>query len=107
MSTPTPSWLTEPCPPWCSRAHTPLDHPDDRAHTSEPITIPTVERIPMASADGIRYRQDALTLQVGLHRLIGAHDTWVYIGDGFERGIEVPPLAARQLADALCRVLGG
>lgn len=107
MSAPTPSWLNEPCPTWCTRTHAMHDHPADRAHTSEPVTIPTVERVIVASGDGIRYRHETLTLQIGLHRLIGEPDTWVYIGDGYERGVDIPPLAARQVADALHRVLDG
>ncbi|WP_133061526.1 DUF6907 domain-containing protein [Streptosporangium minutum] len=29
-----PTWLTKPCPAWCTEQHRGGDHPDDRQHTS-------------------------------------------------------------------------
>lgn len=33
---PRPSWLTGPCPAWCTRQHAEDDHPEDRYHQSQP-----------------------------------------------------------------------
>lgn len=96
-----PSWLTEPCPHWCTRTHLEDDHPDDRAHTSSPVEIPAVERRIHVDTHGLHYNREGVTLQVGLHQVVGEPEIWVYIGDGTRRGIETTPAAASELANAL------
>lgn len=37
-----PSWLTSPCPPWCTRAHHEDDHPEDRRHQDDGVVVPAL-----------------------------------------------------------------
>lgn len=37
----SPTWPAS-CPAWCQRDHLPDDHPDDRRHRSEAVTVPAV-----------------------------------------------------------------
>lgn len=37
-----PSWLTAPCPPWCTRSHHEQDHPEDRRHQDDGTVVPVV-----------------------------------------------------------------
>ena len=37
-----PSWLTSPCPSWCTRPHREHDHPEDRRHQADGVVIPAV-----------------------------------------------------------------
>lgn len=45
MSARRRSWLTEPCPAWCSADHEGQDHPADRYHCSPQVLVPAI--VPM------------------------------------------------------------
>ncbi len=104
MSSAFPSWLNEPCPAWCVRAHAETDPPDDRAHMSDAIEIPVIERVTSPTEGGIVYERCATALQIGLHRVVGESETWVYLGDGERRGFEIPLPLARELGHALIAI---
>lgn len=42
---PSPSWLHEPCPGWCTRVHEEDDHLEDRFHQSEPTIVPVIAAV--------------------------------------------------------------
>jgi len=79
-----PSWLEEPCPPWCRRAHAEDDHPEDRNHQSEPSLFLAVA----GTGDGVpvtaTLRPTTLTVRMG--RYVGERTTWLAIEDSEEPG---------------------
>ena len=54
MQKPKPTWLNEPCPPWCTRGHEEDDHPEDRYHCSEPsyvaAIITAIDTVPLTTS---------------------------------------------------------
>jgi hypothetical protein len=66
----------DPCPPWCRRAHTVDDHPDDRHHQSRVHLVPAVTGHPTLETDDL-----ALPVVVALRlvRRVGSTLTWVEI----------------------------
>lgn len=76
-SSETPSWLVEPCPPWCARDHLESDHDEDRYHQSEASIVPVVagpgDSVPItASLDDVD-----LVVRVGRH--LSEPRAWVAI----------------------------
>lgn len=73
----TPTWLDEPCPPWCVRTHREDDHPEDRYHQSEPSLFAGVagdgDQVPMTAS------LSPMTLGVRLGRHVGEAAAWVVI----------------------------
>ena len=98
-------WPSGPCPSWCTRPHAEDDHPDDRAHTSDGVDVPAIERVTTFAPGGVAYRRAAIALQLGLHQVVGEETTWVYSGDGERRGFEVGATDAREVARALLRLV--
>ena len=85
-----PSWQVDDCPPWCVAVHEEDDHPHDRKHLGPELTVPATTLAAHASPDGVhRDERSASELVLSLHRRDGSHDTWVYVGDGFEQRVEV------------------
>lgn len=73
----TPTWLDEPCPPWCVRTHLEDDHPEDRYHQSDPSFFTGVagdgDQVPMTAS------LNPVTLGVRLGRHVGEAGAWVVI----------------------------
>ncbi|WP_182377222.1 hypothetical protein [Nocardioides sp. WS12] len=73
----TPTWLDEPCPPWCVRAHLEDDHPEDRYHQSEPSFFAGVagagDQVPLTAS------LTPLTLTIRIGRHVGEATPWVVI----------------------------
>lgn len=72
-----PTWLGEPCPPWCVRTHLEDDHPEDRHHQSEPSLFAAIagdgDQVPMTASLA------PLTLGIRLGRHVGEARAWVVI----------------------------
>lgn len=95
------SWLTEACPPWCTREHAEGDHPEDRYHQSEPSILTVVagpgDAVPVTAS----LRPTTLALRAGRH--LDDDLTWVVI-ESLEEPLPRLVLtadAARDLARAL------
>ncbi len=73
----SPTWLDEPCPPWCVRDHEEDDHPEDRYHQSEPSLFAAIagsgDQVPMTASLA------PLTLGIHLGRHVGETRAWVVI----------------------------
>lgn len=73
----TPTWLDEPCPSWCARAHREDDHPEDRYHQSEPSFFTGVagtgDEVPLTAS------LTPLTLGIRIGRHLGEQSAWVVI----------------------------
>lgn len=128
QESPRPAWLTEPCPPWCIAEHQLQDHDADRSHISDSVMVPAITLLgrrtqPRASVRQAEHRPPVLVpdavltlpsgdqvsglpLCVVLHRPVGSHITWVYIGDGGPDGLEVSGETAWLLIEAVGSVLG-
>lgn len=98
-----PVGMLEPCPPWCAREHRKDDPMDDRAHVSDGTESPAIERIVMAHDDALIWERRALVFQIGLHRDVGGDRTWLYVGDGERRGVEIAVEDAAGLVDIVAR----
>lgn len=95
-----PPWPGEPCPPWCTRAHAPDDHPEDRYHQSEASLLPVVA----GSGDTVPVTASLrpLTLVVRAGRYDGGR-TWLVIEatEDARPRMALTVDAARALAEAL------
>ncbi|MCX6401635.1 MAG: hypothetical protein NTX33_17115 [Propionibacteriales bacterium] len=73
----SPTWLDEPCPPWCVRDHEEDDHPEDRYHQSEPSLFVGVagsgDQVPVTASLA------PLTLGIRLGCHVGEARAWVVI----------------------------
>lgn len=72
-----PTWLDEPCPPWCARVHQEQDHPEDRYHQSEPSIFTGVagagDQVPVTAS----LRPLSLGIRLGRH--VGDAEVWLAI----------------------------
>jgi hypothetical protein len=72
-----PTWLTEPCPPWCARDHREQDHPEDRYHQSAasiaPVIASTLPTVPLTAS------LEPIDLVVRIGRYVGDLAEWVAI----------------------------
>lgn len=95
----SPTWLTEPCPPWCVREHREDDHPEDRKHESDATLFPAV----VATFDPKEERSRPCEFVVTLSRRVGAAETWLFIGEaeGGEHRILTTPASAVRLLGAV------
>lgn len=74
-----PSWLNEPCPPWCGCDHHGQDHPVDRIHASDAASVPVIERsriLDPASGEvlPVPHASEAAVMAV---QPVGTGDVWV------------------------------
>lgn len=100
-----PTWQTDPCPGWCTRGHTELDHPDDRVHRGIAVTVPVVTRRTSYPDGAIRRSTDAIDLEVAISRVDGDQETWAYIGSGPGASVEVTVESAERLVAVLTGAL--
>jgi len=73
-----PSWLTEPCPPWCTREHHEDDHPEDRIHQDDGVVIPVV----LAEIDSATMRPTPRAVELVIRKVGPIADdrsTWISI----------------------------
>jgi hypothetical protein len=84
-----PTWQVDPCPEWCAGAHAENDHLDDRVHRSEGIAVSAVIRSKRLGAMRVEFEVEADDVEVGLSRTDGQHETWLYVGAGPGREIEL------------------
>jgi hypothetical protein len=84
-----PTWQVDPCPEWCADVHREDDHPDDRVHRSEGIAVPAVIRSRRLTATRVVFDVEATAVEVGISRVDGDSDTWLYMGAGPGRELEV------------------
>jgi hypothetical protein len=95
-----PFWLNGPCPAWCTSAHLPSDHPEDRAHWS------ATWHVPLLLAPAARTVDDAEApqrLKVTLWQPYRDAEPTVLLGtgDAAEREAALTPDEARFLARVL------
>ena len=93
-----PTWLIEPCPPWCAAEHRQGDHPDDRVHRGASTTL---AGFLAHGAVPTEFEEEPAHLVVHVMRPVGGTTTWVEVREteGAGRG----PVAAgppRPAADA-------
>lgn len=101
-----PTWLDEPCPPWCARVHDEGDHPEDRVHQGEPSIVPAVLlRDSPTLADDRREVPGEVLAQA--MRALGSSRTWVLIcePEDVTSMTMLDASSAGELADALRRVV--
>ncbi|MCU1440456.1 MAG: hypothetical protein JWP85_1453 [Rhodoglobus sp.] len=84
-----PTWQVDPCPEWCAGAHTENDHVDDRVHRSEGIAVPAVIRSKRLGSTRVEFDEEAGDVEVGISRTDGQRETWLYVGSGPGREIEL------------------
>ncbi|MBX3100766.1 MAG: hypothetical protein KF761_14460 [Salinibacterium sp.] len=101
-----PIWQIDPCPPWCEATHSSDDHPDDRVHRSEGITISTTTRRRHIDGDHLGSIEEEVDLEVGIARADGDTATWLYIGAGPASSVEVQLEAADEIVAAILRLSG-
>lgn len=77
-----PAWQIDSCPSWCAATHAATDHPEDRVHRSDGITIPTTLRRRRIDGDELASIEEEVDLEVGIARTDGDTATWLYIGAG-------------------------
>ncbi|WP_244931802.1 hypothetical protein [Nocardioides sp. W7] len=103
---PTPSWLVEPCPPWCVREHREDDHPEDRYHQSQASHLPVVagstDTIPMTDS------LEAVDVVVRRGRHLGEVVEWLAIESDDLRSLRLllTVESATALTSALADQLG-
>jgi hypothetical protein len=75
-----PSWLTTPCPDWCTRRHLEQDPPADRAHQDDGVVVPMLlARTDEATLEPVPYAADVV---VRLVREPAEHaPTWVVVAE--------------------------
>jgi hypothetical protein len=106
MESSRPTWLDEPCPPWCLREHDEDDHPEDREHRGAAIDVAVVatgeDAVPVTDA------LSHLDLVVQLHRRVGGPEEWVSIepAEARQPRLALTRGSARALVAALRRVDG-
>jgi hypothetical protein len=77
---PTPSWLTSPCPPWCTRRHREEDLPADRWHQDDGVALPLV----LARVDEVTLRPVPYAADVVVRRVrepVEHAPTWVVVAE--------------------------
>jgi hypothetical protein len=84
-----PTWQVDPCPEWCAGAHAENDHPDDRVHRSAGIAVSAVLRSKRLGPARVEFDEVADEVEVGLARADGHRATWLYVGAGPGREIEL------------------
>ncbi len=96
-----PSWQRDACPAWCTATHLENDHPDDRVHHSDGITVMTVGRRRHLVGDKLVTTSEEVDLEIGIARDDGHQTTWLYIGSGPASSVEVELSAADELVAAI------
>lgn len=124
MTTVRPTWQVDTCPTWCVVLHAEDDHPHDRVHMSDSMSVrvrqllgatgtagatvsPFAERDAPAPATSPE-RADATAtadLAVTVHRRDGAGTTWLYAGDGAVQSLELTADSWAHLLPAVDRAL--
>lgn len=95
----SPDWLTEPCPAWCRRTHSPDDHPEDRRHQG------AAEVILVRTSRGATPGLDVETSELVVHadRPVGDAETWIRIESTEEPDVRLA--ITQPSAQALLRAL--
>jgi hypothetical protein len=101
-----PSWQIDACPSWCAGDHHEGDHPEDRQHRSVSFAVPVVTRRTRVVADQISRSAESAEYEVGLSRIDGELETWLYLGEGPGESIEVSAESAHRLLRAAEARLG-
>jgi hypothetical protein len=98
-----PAWQTEDCPPWCAREHLESDHPEDRIHQTEPLTVPALRRRSLLPED----RPERTEIEVMLAARINDNTPlWILIGEGEGPALLiVDEITALRLIDSLGELL--
>ena len=105
-----PDWLTEPCPSWCSGDHRGQDHPSDRWHHSDYLTVPVIERQRILGPDieDIVHILAAEEVTIVVSRAVEHHETWAVIATDqgrVEVTLESMRRIHRRLGELLDRII--
>ncbi|GIG25284.1 DUF6907 domain-containing protein [Cellulomonas denverensis] len=107
MQTQTPPpWLTETCPPWCVVLHEVADHERDRRHVSASLSVPVLAL--RGVGEPLPPEEDEVTgedLALVLHRRVGDDETWLYVGDGRNQGLELSVASWSRVVPGLDRLI--
>lgn len=106
-----PSWLTEPCPPWCECDHHGQDHPVDRLHASDASSVPVIERARVVDACTgevvpVLQASEATIMAV---QAVGYGDVWISLSTEthqLEVSLESLQRLRRPVAELLERLTG-
>jgi hypothetical protein len=100
-----PSWLSEPCPAWCTRSHHDDDHPDDRWHDSETTLVPVTALRRDTGAGAGRFEPEQAVVTIVTSRHVGDTVTTTFIGYGDRphTALQLTPESAARLAEAVTR----
>ncbi len=103
MTEQRPTWLEEPCPSWCARAHHEDDHPDDRFHQSDGQLVAALAGSGGAPVDE---RVAPTTIVVRMGRYAGAARSWIDLAaaDPGLPHLVMSVETARAVADAAIRL---
>lgn len=99
-----PTWLHEPCPPWCARPHRERDHPDDRQHQNDAVIVSAV----LFRWDGTGdLASEPAEIVVSVARPVHRGETQVFIGEaeGSEQFLRISLESAQRLSTALDNAL--
>lgn len=106
MKASKPSWLTEPCPPWCVVDHGLQVIEADRRHEAEAVAVPVIVRQPPRCTT-IGQRPSSATVDevdLAIFRDVDGDETWVVIADGTQ-SIEFTLESASRVSLALDELL--
>ena len=84
-----PTWQIDACPEWCAGVHAENDHVDDRVHRSRGIAVAALIRTKRLGATRVEFDVEEGDVEVGLSRTDGQAETWLYVGAGPGREIEL------------------
>ena len=101
-----PSWQRTVCPPWCDASHAESDHPDDRVHRGLVRSVTVVSRVRRFRDGRMIVEDEELEFDVGLSRADGDSVTWLYVGQGPARSIEIAVGDAAALVAAMVDAAG-
>lgn len=95
-----PTWLREPCPPWCTGEHWEGDHPDDRVHRSG---LTTLAGFLARGAVPTEFEEEPAHLVVQVLRPVGGATTWVQVreAEGAHHRLTLTSATARALGASL------
>lgn len=100
-------WQSEPCPPWCIRAHHDDDPPDDRFHDSATTQVPVIFAVRDHDAGPGRYTHEPGQVSIVTSRHVDSDDVVVFIGceDNADQQLNLTVESSARLAGSIARHL--
>lgn len=94
-------WQQQPCPEWCTVAHTDEDHPHDRTHRDDGVAVPAILRKRFFDEGVLVEHNLESQIVLGRWQRDGEEQAWRFLGtdDGVE--IELSEESFQRLAVAI------